>query len=173
MDQESGRREAQSRLRQRGDILGEARSSLPRWHDGDAITISVPRQRPETADQILDLAEMLIQTRGYTAFGYQDIADRLGIRKASIHYHFPSKTNLGAAVVDRYAARFDAALTAIAEDQSQTSWRCWISMPSPISATSRAPTRSACAAHWRARSWCCRPSFAPASTVFSAPTKPG
>jgi hypothetical protein len=31
---------------------------------------------------------MLIQTRGYSAFSYQDVADSLGIRKASIHYHF-------------------------------------------------------------------------------------
>ena len=52
------------------------------------MTISVPRQKSETAEQILDRAEMLIQTRGYTGFGYQDIADSLGIRKASIHYHF-------------------------------------------------------------------------------------
>jgi len=52
------------------------------------VTISVPRQKSETAEQILDRAEMLIQTRGYTGFGYQDIADSLGIRKASIHYHF-------------------------------------------------------------------------------------
>ena len=85
------------------------------------MTLSVPRPRSETAEQILDLAEMLIQTRGYSAFSYQDIADGLGIRKASIHYHFPSKTDLGIAVVDRYVARFGATLIAIADDPSQTS----------------------------------------------------
>lgn len=79
------------------------------------------RQRSETAEQILDLAETLIQTRGYSAFSYQDIADALGIRKASIHYHFPSKTDLGVAVIDRYIARFDAALVAIADDRAQPS----------------------------------------------------
>ena len=84
-------------------------------------TTTAPKQRSETAEQILDLAETLIQTRGYSAFSYQDIADSLGIRKASIHYHFPSKTELGIAVVDRYIARFDAALTEIADDQSQSS----------------------------------------------------
>ena len=85
------------------------------------MTTTAPKQRSETAEQILDLAEMLIQTRGYSAFSYQDIADSLGIRKASIHYHFPSKADLGIAVVDRYVARFGAALVAIAEDPSQTS----------------------------------------------------
>jgi TetR/AcrR family transcriptional repressor of nem operon len=84
-------------------------------------TTTAPKQRSETAEQILDLAETLIQTRGYSAFSYQDIADSLGIRKASIHYHFPSKADLGVAVVDRYMARSGEALTAIADDQSQSS----------------------------------------------------
>ena len=79
------------------------------------------RQRSETAEQILDLAETLIQTRGYSAFSYQDIADSLGIRKASIHYHFASKAELGVAVVDRYIERFGAALVSIAEDEEQSS----------------------------------------------------
>ena len=79
------------------------------------------KQRSETAEQILDVAETLIQTRGYSAFSYQDIADALGIRKASIHYHFPSKTDLGVAVVNRYIDRFDAALIQIAADQTQSS----------------------------------------------------
>ena len=85
------------------------------------MTTTAPKQRSETADQILDLAETLIQTRGYSAFSYQDIADGLGIRKASIHYHFHSKADLGIAVIERYIGRFDAALTTIADDQSQSS----------------------------------------------------
>jgi TetR/AcrR family transcriptional regulator, transcriptional repressor for nem operon len=85
------------------------------------MTTTASKQRSETAQQILDLAETLIQTRGYSAFSYQDIADSLGIRKASIHYHFPSKADLGVAVVDRYIERFGTALTAIANDQSQSS----------------------------------------------------
>ena len=85
------------------------------------MATTAPKQKSETAEQILDLAETLIQTRGYSAFSYQDIADSLGIRKASIHYHFPSKADLGTAVVDRYIARFGEALTAIADDQSQSS----------------------------------------------------
>jgi TetR/AcrR family transcriptional regulator, transcriptional repressor for nem operon len=79
--------------------------------------------RSKTADEILDIAESLIQTRGYSAFSYQDVADQLGIRKASIHYHFASKTDLGIAVIDRYAERFSASLAAIAADQSQSSMR--------------------------------------------------
>lgn len=77
--------------------------------------------RSKTAEGILDLAETLIQTRGYTAFSHQDIADALKIGKASIHYHFPSKTDLGLAVVDRYSQRFGAALAQIAADSKQSS----------------------------------------------------
>lgn len=84
------------------------------------MTTTAPKQRSDTAEQILDLAETLIQTRGYSAFSYQDIAGSLGIRKASIHYHFPSKTDLGIAVVDRYVARFAAGLATISADPSQS-----------------------------------------------------
>src|SRR6185295_2042375 len=103
--------------RPRGQLIGRSEATFPRSHDWKAMTTAT-RQRSETAEQILDLAETLIQTRGYSAFSYQDIADSLGIRKASIHYHFPSKTDLGIAVVDRYVARFGGALAAIAADQS-------------------------------------------------------
>lgn len=74
-----------------------------------------------TAEQILDLAETLIQTRSYSAFSYQDVSDALGLTKASIHYHFPSKAELGVAVVDRYAARFAAALAALDQDKAKSS----------------------------------------------------
>ncbi len=58
--------------------------------------------RVETWDQILDIAQRLIQTRGYNAFSYADISAALGITKASLHYHFRSKSDLGLALVDRY-----------------------------------------------------------------------
>jgi len=80
-----------------------------------------PRPRSATAEQILDVAEMLIETRSYAAFSYQDISDALGITKASIHYHFASKAALGIAVVDRYAGRIDDALTQMDRDPAQSS----------------------------------------------------
>ena len=60
----------------------------------------------ETKTTILDAAEALILTRGYNGFSYQDIAGIVGIRKASIHHHFATKEELGAAFVDRYIRRF-------------------------------------------------------------------
>ena len=56
----------------------------------------------DTANRIIEIMAELIQTRGYSAVSYQDIADAMGIRKASIHYHFPSKADLGEAVIKQY-----------------------------------------------------------------------
>src|SRR5271167_4450567 len=65
------------------------------------------------ATAILDVAERLAQTRGYNGFSYADIAAELGVTKASLHYHFPSKAELGRALIERYRVVFGAALTAI------------------------------------------------------------
>src|ERR1700690_4469089 len=69
--------------------------------------------RGPAATAILDEAERLAQTRGYNGFSCADIAARLGVTKASLHYHFRSKADLGRALIDRYRAGFDAALTEI------------------------------------------------------------
>ena len=68
---------------------------------------------PQTSSQILDVAERLAQTRGFNGFSYADIAAELGITKASLHYHFPSKAELGRALIDRYSTTFAAALAAL------------------------------------------------------------
>lgn len=57
-------------------------------------------------EQILDSAQLFVQTRGFHAFSYADIAAEVGIRKASIHYYFPAKTDLGREVVSRYREEF-------------------------------------------------------------------
>jgi TetR/AcrR family transcriptional repressor of nem operon len=70
-------------------------------------------QRTDTATRILDSAERFAQARGYNGFSYADVASELGITKASLHYHFATKTELGQALIDRYSERFSAALEAI------------------------------------------------------------
>lgn len=50
-----------------------------------------------TYEKILRLTDTLIQQRGFLGFSYADLEKELGIRKASIHHHFPSKTDLGLA----------------------------------------------------------------------------
>jgi len=67
----------------------------------------------DTAERILDVAERLVQTRGFNGFSYANVAGELGITRASLHYHFPGKAELGEALIARYAARFAHALEEI------------------------------------------------------------
>jgi TetR/AcrR family transcriptional regulator, transcriptional repressor for nem operon len=82
-----------------------------------AAAVSIPEQRPggpsDTAVRILDVAERLLQSRGYNGFSFADVAAELGITRAALHYHFPSKAELGRALIERYANRFTAALAAL------------------------------------------------------------
>ncbi len=59
----------------------------------------------DTRARILALAEELLLTRGFNAFSYQHIAKELGIKPAAVHYHYPSKDDLGLALVRRQLAR--------------------------------------------------------------------
>ena len=70
-------------------------------------------ERVDTATQILDVAERLVQVRGFNGFSYADVAAELKITKAALHYHFAGKAELGEALVARYAARFADALAAV------------------------------------------------------------
>jgi TetR/AcrR family transcriptional regulator, transcriptional repressor for nem operon len=75
------------------------------------------RKESGTAERVLDIAERLVQVRGFSNFSYADIATELGITKASLHYHFPGKAELGEALITRYAARFNEALGEIDRDR--------------------------------------------------------
>ena len=68
---------------------------------------------PDSARRILDLAERLIQVRGYNGFSYADIAEAMQVTKASLHYHFPSKAELGRSLMARYTQGFLKALADI------------------------------------------------------------
>lgn len=67
----------------------------------------------DTKEEILMIATEMIQTRGYSSFSYKDLSDRLGITKASIHHHYPSKADLGLAVAERYFADVSASLAEV------------------------------------------------------------
>lgn len=61
----------------------------------------------DTRLTILRAARELIQTRSYLGLSFQDLADKVGIRKASLYHHFPSKEALGVAVLERAIQQFD------------------------------------------------------------------
>lgn len=67
----------------------------------------------QTQAALLKEAEVLVRTRGYAAFSYADLSEKVGIRKASIHHHFLTKEALGTALIDEYQERFAAELDAL------------------------------------------------------------
>ncbi|MEM9806678.1 MAG: TetR/AcrR family transcriptional regulator [Cyanobacteria bacterium P01_D01_bin.56] len=68
-----------------------------------------------TAQRILDVAQDMVRNRGYSAFSYADISRQVGIRKASIHYHFPSKDELVKELVKQYREGMGKACDRIAQ----------------------------------------------------------
>jgi len=56
----------------------------------------------DTKQAIIDRARDLLHSRGFDGFSYKDISSHLGIKNAAVHYHFPSKVDLGLAMIERY-----------------------------------------------------------------------
>lgn len=67
----------------------------------------------DTATRILDVAEKLVEVRGFNGFSYADVSSELKITNAALHYHFANKSDLGEALIERYTSRFDDALAAV------------------------------------------------------------
>lgn len=68
--------------------------------------------RVDSASKILDIAERRMRLTGYNAVSYRDVAAEMGIKSASLHYHYPRKEDLGIALVRRYADVFSERLKA-------------------------------------------------------------
>jgi TetR/AcrR family transcriptional regulator, transcriptional repressor for nem operon len=75
--------------------------------------VTAPRPEADTPTRILDVAERLVQRRGFNGFSYADVASELDVTRASLHYHFAGKAELGRALIERYASGFSDALAEI------------------------------------------------------------
>ncbi len=63
-------------------------------------------RKTDTASRILDVAQPLLQKRGFRGFSFYDLARTLGIKAPAVHYHFHTKADLGAELVARFRLRF-------------------------------------------------------------------
>lgn len=73
----------------------------------------------DTRETILAAARCTAQAHGYNGLSFRELAKQVGIKSASIHYHFPTKGDLGAALARLYTehARADLdAVLAVSED---------------------------------------------------------
>lgn len=64
-------------------------------------------------EKILIAAEKRVRSAGFSEMSFRDLAGDVGIKSASVHYHFPTKPDLGEALVTRYAEQFKAELDKI------------------------------------------------------------
>ena len=62
--------------------------------------------RSNTKRKILDLTQNLLLEKGYNGFSYKHISTQLGIKNAAVHYYFPTKEDLGVAIIQRVRRRF-------------------------------------------------------------------
>ncbi|MET9480839.1 TetR/AcrR family transcriptional regulator [Streptomyces sp. NPDC006638] len=72
-----------------------------------------------TRTQLLDAATSVVRRRGYAAFSYADLAEAVGIRKPSVHHHFPTKADLALEMVSRYSGDFLARLRSARQDAAE------------------------------------------------------
>lgn len=77
------------------------------------MTAGQSEERVDPRTRVLDVAEQLFMQRGYNAIALRDIAGHLGIKQASLYYHFPQgKEELYVAVAERAFARHHAGVSA-------------------------------------------------------------
>lgn len=74
-------------------------------------------------EAILEAAKKSAQAHGYSGLNFRDLAATVGIKSASIHYHFPTKADLGAAVAQRYWQDTAAALQTL-QSENQDPLEC-------------------------------------------------
>ena len=72
----------------------------------------------DTRTQILDVGEALMKRAGFSGFSYADVSKQVGIRKASIHHHFPNKADLARAALERYREASQARLASSFDPES-------------------------------------------------------
>ncbi|MGL6067943.1 MAG: TetR/AcrR family transcriptional regulator, partial [Sediminibacterium sp.] len=56
----------------------------------------------DTKQEILSIGRDLLKKVGYNAFSYSDISKQLNIKNAAVHYHYPTKEDLLADIVNNY-----------------------------------------------------------------------
>lgn len=75
--------------------------------------------RVNAREDILAAAKLVAQAHGYAGLNFRDLAQEVGIKAASIYYHFPSKADLAAAVAKRYWEDSAAYLESLLQNSSK------------------------------------------------------
>ncbi len=79
-------------------------------------------------EKILDAAEKRVRRAGFSEMSFRDLASDVGIKSASVHYHFPTKADLGEALVHRYGENFKAELDRIDTSDLQPAVEAFVAL---------------------------------------------
>jgi len=71
--------------------------------------------KTDTREAIMSAARLTVQSEGYNALSFRDLATAVGIKSASVHHHFPTKGDLAEALVCRYSEDFSARMAPLIE----------------------------------------------------------
>ena len=85
-----------------------------------------------TRETIIDVADELIRGNGFNAFSFKDIADKIGIKTASIHYHFPTKSDLGVATIKEHIELFEQLKEKLADKSPMLKLKGFLSIYSQV-----------------------------------------
>jgi TetR/AcrR family transcriptional regulator, transcriptional repressor for nem operon len=73
---------------------------------------------PDTRQNILSVARKMVQSRGFSALSFRDIAASVGVKSASVHYHFPTKGSLGSELARGYTDEMAAFLAEVLDENT-------------------------------------------------------
>ena len=85
-----------------------------------------------TREVIIEKADQYIRNQGYNAFSFKDISNDIGIKTASIHYHFPAKSDLGVATIREHIARTEALKERVANESPQIKLEAFLAVQTQI-----------------------------------------
>lgn len=81
-----------------------------------------------TREEIIKLGDQLIRDKGYNAFSFYDISKKLKIKNASIHYHFPTKSELGVSIVKDHSDKLDTLMESMADKSPVLKLKAFLSV---------------------------------------------
>src|SRR5690606_12969349 len=90
-----------------------------------------------TRETIIEAADELIRSHGFNAFSFKDISNKIGIKTASIHYHFPTKTDLGVATIKEHVVRFEKFKLELSDKPPMAQLKGFLSIYSQIMAENK------------------------------------
>lgn len=81
------------------------------------------KTKTDMREAVMTAARATVQSHGYNALSFRELAKEVGIKSASVHYHFPTKGDLGAALARRYTEEGAAYLAELLATSEDATWR--------------------------------------------------